>query len=155
QHGEKVTMRILDTSHGVKALDSLGFTEVDLQRMRDAINRPEGMILVTGPTGSGKSTTLYAVLQEIKSPNVNIVTIENPIEYQLAGITQVEVNVKQGLTFASVLRSTLRQDPDVILVGEIRDQETAQIAFQAAQTGHLVLSTLHTNDAAATITRVL
>jgi len=155
QHGEKVTMRILDSGRGVKALDSLGFSVADQQRFQEAIARPEGMILVTGPTGSGKSTTLYAALREIMSPNVNIVTIENPIEYQLAGITQVEVNVKQGLTFASVLRSTLRQDPDVILVGEIRDQETAQIAFQAAQTGHLVLATLHTNDAAATITRVL
>lgn len=155
QHGEKITLRILDASSGVKTLASLGFNPTDLQRLRDAVTRPEGMILVTGPTGSGKSTTLYAILQEIRSPSVNIVTIENPIEYQIPGITQVEVNVKQGLTFASVLRSTLRQDPDVILVGEIRDQETAHIALQAAQTGHLVLSTLHTNDAVATVTRLI
>jgi type IV pilus assembly protein PilB len=155
QHGEKITLRILDATRGVKALDQLGLSSADLQRLRDAASRPEGLILVTGPTGSGKTTTLYALIREIFSPALNIVTIENPIEYQIGGITQVEVNVKQGLTFASVLRSTLRQDPDVILVGEIRDQETAQIALQAAQTGHLVLSTLHTNDAAATVARLL
>jgi type II secretory ATPase GspE/PulE/Tfp pilus assembly ATPase PilB-like protein len=113
------------------------------------------MILVTGPTGSGKTTTLYALIREIHTPEVNVVTIENPIEYQLPGVNQVEVNEKQGLTFASVLRSTLRQDPDVILIGEIRDQETAQIALQAAQTGHLVLSTMHTNDAAGAVARLL
>ncbi|MFI5366491.1 MAG: ATPase, T2SS/T4P/T4SS family, partial [Candidatus Binatia bacterium] len=155
QHGEKITLRILDATRGVKALDQLGLSLADLQRVRDAASRPEGLILVTGPTGSGKTTTLYALIREIFSPALNIVTIENPIEYQIAGITQVEINVKQGLTFASVLRSTLRQDPDVILVGEIRDQETAEIALQAAQTGHLVLSTLHTNDAAATVARLL
>jgi type IV pilus assembly protein PilB len=155
QHGEKVTLRILDATRGIKELNTLGLNPDDLQRLRDAASRPEGIIMVTGPTGSGKTTTLYALIREILSPSLNIVTIENPIEYQIRGITQVEVNVKQGLTFASVLRSTLRQDPDVILVGEIRDEETAQIAFQAAQTGHLVLSTLHTNDAAATLTRLL
>jgi type IV pilus assembly protein PilB len=155
QHGEKVTLRILDTKRGLKALDTVGLSAVDLKRVRAAVSRPEGMVLVTGPTGSGKSTTLYACIREIMSPAVNIVTIENPIEYELRGITQVEVNVKQGLTFAGVLRSCLRQDPDVILVGEIRDQETAQIALQAAQTGHLVLSTLHTNDAVATVTRLI
>jgi len=119
------------------------------------IQAPEGMILVTGPTGSGKTTTLYSILRSILSPEINIVTIENPIEYHIEGISQVDVNEKQGLTFASALRSLLRQDPDVILVGEIRDAETADIAFQAAQTGHLVLSTLHTNDAASTLTRLL
>ncbi len=155
QHGEKITLRILDATTGIKALDRLGFNAVDLQRMRDAIRKPEGLILVTGPTGSGKTTTLYALLREKLSPNLNIVTIENPIEYQLKGINQVEVNDKQGLTFAGVLRSVLRQDPDVILIGEIRDAETAQIAMQAAQTGHLVLSTVHTNDATAAVTRLI
>ncbi|GIW40545.1 MAG: hypothetical protein KatS3mg076_1122 [Candidatus Binatia bacterium] len=155
QHGEKIVLRVLDPSRAIHSLEALGFSPDALARVRRAARRPEGMILVTGPTGSGKTTTLYALLQDIRSPNVNIVTIENPIEYELPGITQVEVNEKQGLTFASVLRSTLRQDPDVILVGEIRDEETAQIAFQAAQTGHLVLSTLHTNDAVATVTRLL
>ncbi len=155
QHGEKITLRILDASSAIHALDRLGFSPANIQRLRDAIRRPEGIILVTGPTGSGKTTTLYALLKEKISPDINIVTIENPIEYQLKGINQVEVNEKQGLTFASVLRSVLRQDPDVILVGEIRDQETAQIAFQAAQTGHLVLSTVHTNDAAAAVTRLI
>jgi type IV pilus assembly protein PilB len=154
-HGEKITLRILDARRAVRKLEELGFSDLDLGRLRDAARRPEGLILVTGPTGSGKTTTLYAILQEILNGSLNIVTIENPIEYQLPGINQVEVNEKQGLTFASVLRSTLRQDPDVILVGEIRDQETAQIAIQAAQTGHLVLSTLHTNDAASTVTRLL
>ncbi|MFQ5668516.1 MAG: ATPase, T2SS/T4P/T4SS family [Candidatus Binatia bacterium] len=155
QHGEKITLRILDATRGVKTLDKMGLTAIDMERMRDAVGHPEGIVLVTGPTGSGKTTTLYALIQAILSPTLNIVTIENPIEYQIRGVTQVEVNVKQGLTFASVLRSILRQDPDVILVGEIRDQETAQIAFRAAQTGHLVLSTLHTNDAVATVTRLL
>ena len=110
---------------------------------------------MTGPTGSGKTTTLYALIRAIRSGTTNIITIENPVEYQLKGINQVDINEKQGLTFASVLRSVLRQDPDVILVGEIRDNETARVAFQAAQTGHLVLSTLHTNDAAATVTRLI
>ena len=155
QHGEKITLRILDVSQAVLELDRLGFAPRDLEIMREAGKRPQGMILITGPTGSGKTTTLYALLREIFSPKTNIVTIENPIEYQLKGINQVEVNEKQGLTFGSVLRSVLRQDPDVILVGEIRDQETAQIAFQAASTGHLVLSTVHTNDAAGAVTRLL
>ncbi len=155
QHGEKITLRILDAATGIKALDRLGFGNSDLQKMREAIAKPEGLILVTGPTGSGKTTTLYALLREKISPNLNIVTIENPIEYQLKGINQVEVNDKQGLTFAGVLRSVLRQDPDVILIGEIRDEETAQIAMQAAQTGHLVLSTVHTNDASAAVTRLI
>ncbi|MEB2285425.1 MAG: hypothetical protein B6D46_01160 [Polyangiaceae bacterium UTPRO1] len=155
QHGEKITLRILDASQAVRALDRLGFAPGDLKLLRDAAKRPQGMILITGPTGSGKTTTLYALLREIFSPKTNIVTIENPIEYQLKGINQVEVNEKQGLTFGGVLRSVLRQDPDVILLGEIRDQETAQIAFQAASTGHLVLSTVHTNDAAGAVTRLV
>jgi len=154
-HGEKITMRILDATRAVTAIDQLGFQEVELRRMRDAGKRPQGMILVTGPTGSGKTTSLYALIREIQRASINIVTIENPIEYQLRGISQVEVNEKHGLTFAGVLRSVLRQDPDVILVGEIRDNETAMIACQAAQTGHLVLSTVHTNDAAATVTRLI
>jgi type IV pilus assembly protein PilB len=154
-HGEKLTLRVLDATRAVTSLDRLGFSDVELKRVREAGKKPQGMILVTGPTGSGKTTTLYALIREIQSPSINIVTIENPIEYQLRGISQVEVNEKQGLTFAGVLRSVLRQDPDVILVGEIRDRETAAIACQAAQTGHLVLSTVHTNDAAATVTRLL
>jgi len=154
-HGEKITMRILDSSRAVTELDRLGFQDIELKRMREAGKKPQGMILVTGPTGSGKTTTLYALIREIQSSSINVVTIENPIEYQLRGISQVEVNEKQGLTFAGVLRSVLRQDPDVILVGEIRDAETASIACQAAQTGHLVLSTVHTNDAAATVTRLV
>ncbi len=155
QHGEKITLRILDASQAVKAVDRLGFDPGDLKLLRDAAKKPQGMILITGPTGSGKTTTLYALLRDIFSPKTNIVTIENPIEYQLKGINQVEVNEKQGLTFGGVLRSVLRQDPDVILLGEIRDKETAQIAFQAASTGHLVLSTVHTNDAAGAVTRLL
>jgi type IV pilus assembly protein PilB len=155
QYGEKVTLRQLDGGGGARSLEELGFAEHDLGRLRQAARRPEGMILVTGPTGSGKTTTLYALIRELHSVARNIVTLENPIEYRLKGINQVEVNEKQGLTFAGVLRSVLRQDPDVILVGEIRDAETARIAFQAAQTGHLVLSTLHTNDAAATLTRLI
>ncbi len=154
QDGEKITIRILD-AQGVQALDRIGLNDVDLGRMREALRRPQGMILVTGPTGSGKTTTLYALLKERFSPDINIVSIENPIEYRLKGINQVQVNEKQGLTFAGALRSILRQDPDVILIGEIRDAETAHIAFQAAQTGHLVLSTVHTNDAAGAISRLI
>jgi len=153
--GEKIVMRVLNSASGLRPLDAIGLAERDLGAIRSAIRAPEGMILVTGPTGSGKTTTLYSIIQEILSPEINIVTIENPIEYQIQGVSQVGVNEKQGLTFASSLRSILRQDPDVILVGEIRDEETAAIAFQAAQTGHLVLSTLHTNDTVATITRLL
>ncbi len=155
QHGEKVTMRILDATRALIGLDRLGLAASDQQRLREAAAKPQGMLLVTGPTGSGKTTTLYALIRAIRSTTTNIITIENPVEYQLKGINQVEINEKQGLTFASVLRSVLRQDPDVILVGEIRDTETARIAFQASQTGHLVLSTLHTNDAASTITRLI
>lgn len=155
QYGEKVTMRILDTGSAPTGLDQLKLSPRDLQCIRQAIARPEGMVLVTGPTGSGKTTTLYAMLAETVSPQRNVVTIENPIEYQLAGANQVEINEKQGLTFAGTLRSILRQDPDVILVGEIRDNETAEIALRASQTGHLVLSTLHTNDSVSAITRLI
>jgi type IV pilus assembly protein PilB len=153
--GEKIVMRVLNSATGLQKLEKIGVSERDLAVLRSAIQVPEGMILVTGPTGSGKTTTLYSVIQELLSPEINVVTIEHPIEYQIKGISQVDVNEKQGLTFASALRSILRQDPDVILIGEIRDHETAEIAFQAAQTGHLVLSTLHTNDTVATITRLL
>jgi len=155
QFGEKITMRILDSSGAPTGLEGIGLSPRDLKCIRQAIGRPEGMVLVTGPTGSGKTTTLYGMLAEIISPTRNIVTIENPIEYQIRGINQVEINEKQGLTFAGTLRSILRQDPDVIMVGEIRDQETAEIALRAAQTGHLVLSTLHTNDVVSTVTRLI
>jgi type IV pilus assembly protein PilB len=155
QFGEKVTMRVLDRSTGPTGLESLSLQPRDLQCLRQAASRPQGMILVTGPTGSGKTTTLYAMLAELASPTRNIVTIENPIEYQLRGVNQVEINERQGLTFPSTLRSILRQDPDIILVGEIRDTETAEIAIRSSQTGHLVLSTLHTNDCVATIYRML
>jgi type IV pilus assembly protein PilB len=155
QFGEKLTMRILDPNAAPGGLDGFGLSPRDLRCIRQTIARPEGMVLVTGPTGSGKTTSLYGMIAEIISPTRNIVTIENPIEYQLRGVNQVEINEKQGLTFAGTLRSILRQDPDVILVGEIRDAETAEIALRAAQTGHLVLSTLHTNDSVSTITRLI
>src|SRR5262245_29666885 len=155
RHGEKITLRILDANRSVESLDRLGFGADHLRHMRDAARHPQGIVLVTGPIGSGKTTSLHALLKEIFRPSINIITIENPVEYHLKGINQVDINGRQGLTFASVLRSVLRQDPDVILVGEIRDQETAEIACQAAQTGHLVLSTVHTNDPAATVTRLL
>ncbi len=155
QFGEKVTLRILNAASAPGGLDYMHLSERDLRCVRHAITRPQGMILVTGPTGSGKTTSLYSMLAEIRSSTRNIVTIENPIEYHITGVNQVEINEKRGLTFAGTLRSILRQDPDVILVGEIRDQETAQIAVRAAQTGHLVLSTLHTNDSVATVTRLV
>ncbi|HVY60565.1 MAG TPA: ATPase, T2SS/T4P/T4SS family [Planctomycetota bacterium] len=153
-HGEKVVMRLLNPDENVSKLHALGFAPPALAAIRGAIQQPQGTILVTGPTGSGKSSTLFGSLREIANRPLNIVTVENPIEYELAGITQVQINEKQGLTFASVLRSILRQDPNVILVGEIRDRETAEIAFQAAMTGHLVLSTLHTNDAPSAVSRL-
>jgi len=152
--GEKVVMRILGST-SIPTLDTLGLSGAQLPILQAALSQPQGMILVTGPTGSGKSTTLYSLLMSRKSPEINIVTVEDPIEYQLPGINQVQVNVKAGLTFAASLRSILRQDPDVVLVGEIRDLETAEIAFQAAMTGHLVFSTLHTNSSLATIARLL
>ncbi|MBX3023348.1 Flp pilus assembly complex ATPase component TadA [bacterium] len=155
QYGEKVVIRLLDAQRALARLDELGFEPHELSRLETCLRQPEGMILTTGPTGSGKSTTLYAMLRAIHSPEVNIVTVENPIEYRLLGINQTEVNERQGMTMAAALRSILRQDPDVILVGEIRDRETAEIALQAAQTGHLVLSTLHTNDAVGAISRLV
>ena len=152
--GEKVVLRILGNAD-VPSLQSLGFSESQLPIMESVLHQPQGMILVTGPTGAGKSTSLYSMVTALRSPQVNIITVEDPIEYQLPGINQVQVNPKAGLTFASCLRSILRQDPDVILLGEIRDLETAEIAFQAAMTGHLVLSTLHTNSSLATVARLL
>lgn len=153
--GEKVVIRLLDPESTRVGLEKLGLSPDNAKALNGLLSAPQGMILVTGPTGSGKSTTLYAALNILRSPSVNIITIEDPIEYRIQEINQVQVNTKQGLTFANSLRSILRQDPNIILVGEIRDQETAEIALQAAQTGHLVLSTLHTNDAVAAITRLL
>ncbi|MEW6185775.1 MAG: GspE/PulE family protein, partial [Thermodesulfobacteriota bacterium] len=152
--GEKTVVRILDKEKAFLELDQLGLPRSRLNSLLTMIKRPQGMILVVGPTGSGKTTTLYSILQTIHREEINIVTVEDPIEYALEGITQVQINEKVGLNFAASLRSILRQDPDVILVGEIRDEETAQIALRAAFTGHLVLSTLHTNDAVSTITRL-
>ena len=152
--GEKVVMRILDKSSVLMQLSDLGFLDDNYERFQRSFTKPYGMILVTGPTGSGKSTTLYATLNIISSPEVNCVTVEDPVEYRLPGISQVQIHPKGGLTFPSALRSILRQDPDVILVGEMRDHETAQIGMEAALTGHLVLSTLHTNDAPSAVTRL-
>ena len=153
-HGEKVVMRILDKANLAPGLASLGLDEYAYKAMKFAIDQPHGIILVTGPTGSGKTTTLYSCLQDLNQPNVNIVTAEDPVEYELPGVNQCHVNVAQGLTFAGILRSVLRQDPDIVLVGEIRDGETADIAVKAALTGHLVLSTLHTNDACGVVARL-
>ncbi|MDA8086220.1 MAG: type II secretion system ATPase GspE [Nitrospiraceae bacterium] len=154
-HGERVVMRLLDRRGGSIGLTDLGMDEAMREQFDGLLSRQNGIILVTGPTGSGKTTTLYAALRKIFSEEKNIVTIEDPVEYELSGIGQIQINPKVGLTFASGLRSILRQDPDVIMVGEIRDLETAQIAIQASLTGHLVLSTLHTNDAASAITRLI
>ncbi len=153
-HGEKVVMRTLDKTNLAPSLSALGLDDFAFKAMQHAIAQPHGIILVTGPTGSGKTTTLYSCLQDLNMPDVNIVTAEDPVEYQLHGVNQVHVNQQVGLSFASVLRSVLRQDPDIVLVGEIRDGETADIAVKAALTGHLVLSTLHTNDAAGVIARL-
>ena len=153
--GEKAVLRILSSGTELPTLDQVNLEPQDLKNVLRALTQPQGLILVTGPTGSGKSTTLYACLGHRKSPEVNIVTVEDPVEYQMMGLNQVQVNVKAGLTFAHCLRSILRQDPDIILVGEMRDLETTEIAFHAAMTGHLVLSTLHTNSAIATINRLL
>jgi type IV pilus assembly protein PilB len=152
--GEKIVMRILDNSTASLDLRDLSFLEHNYQRYRESYEKPYGMILVTGPTGSGKSTTLYATLNAVVKPEINVITVEDPVEYRLPGINQVQVNAKAGLTFAAALRSILRSDPDVVLLGEIRDHETAQIATEAALTGHLVLSTLHTNDAPSAVTRL-
>ena len=153
--GEKVVIRILDSRATVKSLDSLGLNANETEGIKRLLENHEGILLVTGPTGSGKTTTLYSCINQIKSEGVNIVTVEDPVEYRMQGIVQVQVQEKAGLTFASALRSILRQDPNVVLVGEIRDRETAQIAVQASLTGHLVLSTLHTNDAANAVTRLV
>ncbi|HHT9159484.1 MAG TPA: type II secretion system ATPase GspE [Candidatus Brocadiaceae bacterium] len=154
-HGEGVVMRILDRTAVMLDLEKLGFGQEFLVKFRHIINRPEGMLLVTGPTGSGKTTTLYAVLKEVLSPEVKIVTVEDPVEYSMEGVNQIQVNSQINLTFASGLRSILRHDPDIILIGEIRDRETASIAIQSALTGHLVFSTLHTNDSASAFTRLM
>ena len=154
-HGEKVVMRVLDKSTALLRLSDLGFLPENMARYEESFRKPYGTVLVTGPTGSGKSTTLYATLNIVSDETKNVITVEDPVEYQLAGINQVQVNAKAGMTFAAALRSILRSDPDVVLVGEIRDRETAVIAIEAALTGHLVLSTLHTNDAASTPSRLV
>jgi general secretion pathway protein E len=154
-HGERLVMRLLDKSSVVLELSALGFDPIMMKTMEELITKPFGIILVTGPTGSGKTTTLYACLSQINREDINIITVEDPIEYQLPGIGQIQVNDKVGLTFANGLRSILRQDPDVILIGEIRDRETAEIAVQASLTGHLVLSSIHTNDACSSISRLV
>ena len=154
QYGESVVLRLLNPFSGVLGLEQVGMPKNLLERFRRLIHNPNGMVLVTGPTGSGKTTTLYAALKELNKPEFKILTVEDPVEYRLAGINQVQVNAKIELTFARVLRSMLRQDPDIILVGEMRDQETAEIGLRAAMTGHLVLSTLHTNDAISTALRL-
>ena len=153
--GEKIVMRVLDRANILMGLKDLGFSSGNLDHLSRLIRQPYGIILITGPTGSGKSTTLYAALNTVKSPEVNIVTVEDPIEYQLNGINQVQVNLKKDLNFATILRSVLRQDPDIIMVGEIRDPDTGVMATEAALTGHLVFSTLHTNDAAGAVTRLV
>ena len=152
--GEKFVIRVLDRSSFRFTREDLGFTESENETLDKMLSRPHGIILLTGPTGCGKSTTLYSFLKEINKPNVNIVTVEDPVEYMMAGINQTQVNVKANMTFAVALRSILRQDPDIIMVGEMRDEETAEIAVRAAITGHLVFSTLHTNDAPGSITRL-
>jgi type IV pilus assembly protein PilB len=152
--GEKVVMRILDNSNTGMNINDLALLERNFEAYKTSYTKPYGMILVTGPTGSGKSTTLYTTLNAVARPEINVITVEDPVEYRMRGINQVQVNPKAGLTFASALRSILRSDPDVVLLGEIRDHETAQIAIEASLTGHLVLSTLHTNDAPSAITRL-
>ncbi len=154
-HGEGVVMRVLDKSNVVVDLDKLGMADHEKELFEHSCHETHGAVLVTGPTGSGKSTTLYAALQMLNTPEKNIITVEDPVEYEMAGLTQVQVSNKTGLTFAAGLRAMVRADPDVIMVGEIRDKETAQIAVESALTGHLVLSTLHTNDAPSAITRLI
>ena len=155
QYGEKVVLRLLEAGAPTQDFKGLGIPAEMAEALKEILHLPQGMLLVTGPTGSGKSTTLYTALHMIRQLAINIVTVEDPIEYTVPGLNQVQVNVKAGLTFASTLRSVLRQDPDVVMVGEIRDQETAEIAIKAAQTGHLVLPTLHTNDSISAVTRLL
>jgi general secretion pathway protein E len=154
-HGESVVMRILDKGGVALDFERLGFEPDTLERFLEVLNQPNGVLLVTGPTGSGKTTTLYTALARLNQPDVKILTVEDPVEYQMAGINQIQVKPQIGLTFANALRSIVRQDPDVIMIGEIRDLETAQIAVQSALTGHLVLSTVHTNDAPSTVNRLL
>jgi type IV pilus assembly protein PilB len=153
-HGEKVVIRVLDKSQALLRLEDLGLLEESYERFAQSFRKPYGAILVTGPTGSGKSTTMYSTLNILNDEDKNIITVEDPVEYRLGGVNQVQVNPKAGLTFASALRSILRADPDIVLIGEIRDKETATIAIEAALTGHLVLSSLHTNDAPSAITRL-
>ncbi len=153
--GESIVLRLLDQAAGVKPIDQLGLSPENLARVREAISHPHGIFLVTGPTGSGKSTTLYAILNELRKGDPHIITVEDPVEYQIDGFEQIQVSHRTGYTFAQALRQILRHDPDIIMVGEIRDSETAEIALRAALTGHLVLSTLHTNDASAAITRLI
>ncbi|MBE2917523.1 Flp pilus assembly complex ATPase component TadA [Anoxybacillus flavithermus] len=154
-YGEKIVMRVLDLGAALNDLNKLGFNKVNLQRFIQLIEQPTGIVLITGPTGSGKSSTLYAALNRLNGEHVNIITIEDPVEYQLEGVNQIQVNPNVGMTFAEGLRSILRQDPNIIMVGEIRDRETAEIAIRASLTGHLVLSTLHTNDALSTVARLI
>jgi len=154
-YGENLVLRLLETGGKAPTMEQLGFAEQDRNKIETLINKPYGMILATGPTGSGKSTTLFSVLDLLNTPDVNIITLEEPVEYRMEGIRQVQLNVKAGMTFASGLRSILRQDPDVVMVGEIRDSETANISVQAAQTGHRVFSTVHTNDAIGAIARLV
>lgn len=153
--GEKIVMRILDLSQNLTDISKLGFSELNMQRFMREIAKPNGIVLISGPTGSGKSSTLYAALNKLNSEEVNVITVEDPVEYQLEGINQIQVNTNVGLTFAAGLRSILRQDPDIVMVGEIRDKETADISIRASLTGHLVLSTIHTNDSIASITRLM
>ena len=153
--GEKIVMRILDLSQNLTDISKLGFNDINMERFMREIDKPNGIILISGPTGSGKSSTLYAALNKLNSEEVNIITVEDPVEYQLEGINQIQVNSNVGLTFAAGLRSILRQDPDIVMVGEIRDKETADISIRASLTGHLVLSTIHTNDSIASITRLM
>jgi len=154
RHGERLALRLLDKRQGLLTLDQLGMPEKSRNALEGMVSRPYGMILLTGPTGSGKTTTLYAILQKLARPEVNIITVEDPIEYDLPGVGQIQVNEKAGVTFASALRAILRQDPDIIMVGEMRDFETAHMGVQASLTGHLVLSTLHTNDAPSAVVRL-
>lgn len=154
-HGEKVVIRLLTRGDDVPSLKSLGFEDFQLKAFEDALGVPQGLILITGPTGSGKTNTLYSAINQVMTPEKNIVTLEDPVEVQLSGITQVGINVKSGMTFSAGLRSVLRQDPDIVLVGEVRDGETAELALKAAMTGHLVLTTLHTNSAVAALTRLV
>jgi type II secretory ATPase GspE/PulE/Tfp pilus assembly ATPase PilB-like protein len=154
-YGEKAVIRILNKQEAFLTLRDLGFSAKGLTTMMNCVTQPQGMVLITGPTGSGKTSSLYACMQAIKSDEVNIVTVEDPVEFELTGINQVQINEKVGLTFPYILRSILRQDPNVIMIGEIRDADTAEIALQASLTGHMVLSTLHTNDAPSAVTRLL